>query len=77
MTISYKNIVQDVYFLIKLKTQHKMTLLTSSLVPRGSPDEKTHVFWKVTFNNSYKLTTFDKHIIWNDHISEKYVKNTS
>jgi hypothetical protein len=58
-----------------LKTHAFGQVLKVHLVPQGSPDEKTFAFWKLTFKNSYKMTTFDKNLTQDDTFLMQSLKN--
>jgi len=71
------------------KTSHRMTrfwckvlktnafgqVLKVHLVPQGSSYEKTNAFWKATFENADKITTFDNNLVQNDMFLMKSLKN--
>ena len=57
MTTFQKNIIQNHYFFMKSLV---LIILSVHLVPQGSPDEKTHTFWKVNVKNSFKMMIYKK-----------------
>ena len=48
----------------------------SPLVPRGSPDEKTPAFWKMTFKNQWFFDTFCKNLKRNHHFLMNMFENS-